>query len=320
MNRLNEVLAFLREGPEYVSGDYISSRLGLSRTAVWKYVRQLREMGYTIDRLKGKGYVLLSTPDRLFPWEVEQFLSTNVIGRTIEYRDSLDSTNQFAYRLALDGAPEGTCVIAETQKTGRGRLQRKWFSPYGKNLYLSVVLRPKLHPSQVYPITFLSSLAVHDTLLSVGLQPALKWPNDVLVNGRKICGTLLELSTEADMVRFVVVGIGLNINMKRSEMSDEIRSKATSVLLETKNFYERARICGILLNSLEQYYHLLKKDGVKSLCNEWEEKANIRGKQMEILQGDSTFRGIAEGIDADGTLLLNDNGTVRRMIAGDVAF
>jgi BirA family transcriptional regulator, biotin operon repressor / biotin---[acetyl-CoA-carboxylase] ligase len=320
MNRISEVLDFLRGNSGYVSGDYVSSRLGLSRTAVWKYVRQLREMGYIIDRLKGKGYVLLSKPDRLFPWEIEQFLSTSIIGRKIEYRDSIDSTNQVAFRMALDGAPEGTCVVAETQKTGKGRLQRKWFSPYGKNLYLSVVLRPKLHPSQVYPITFLSSLAVYDMLLSLGLRPSLKWPNDVLVNGKKICGTLLELSTEADMVRFVVVGIGLNINMKRSEMSDEIRTKATSILLETKNFYERARVCGILLNSLEQYYHLLKKNGVKSLCGEWAEKANIRGKQMEILQGSSVFRGIAEGVDDDGALLLNDNGTVRRMIAGDVAF
>lgn len=320
MNRISEVLGFLRGNTGYVSGDYVSTRLGMSRTAVWKYVRQLREMGYTIDRLKGKGYVLLSKPDRLFPWEVEQFLSTSVIGRKIEYRDSIDSTNQFAYRLALDGAPEGTCVIAETQKTGKGRLQRKWFSPYGKNLYLSVVLRPRLHPSLVYPITFLSSLAVHDMLLTLGLQPALKWPNDVLVNGKKICGTLLELSTEADMVRFVVVGIGLNVNMKRSEMSDEIRNKATSMFLETRNLYERARVCGILLNSLEQYYQHLKKNGVTSLCSEWEEKANVRGKQLEILQGTSVFRGIAEGIADDGALLLNDNGTVRRMIAGDVAF
>lgn len=320
MNRISEVLGFLRGKGEYVSGDYISSQLHLSRTAVWKYIRQLRGLGYTIDRLKGRGYVLLSAPDRLFPWEVEHFLSTDVIGRRIEYRDSIDSTNQLAYRLALDGASEGTCVIAETQKAGRGRLQRKWFSPYGKNLYLSVILRPALHPSQVYPITFLSCLAVYDTLLSIGLEPSLKWPNDVLVNGKKICGTLLELSTEADMVRFVVVGIGLNVNMKKAEMNDEIRSKATSILIETRKLFERARVCGMLLNALEQYYHLLKQEGVKSLCTEWEKKANIKGKLMEIAQGTTLFRGIAQGIDEDGALLLDDHGTVRRMIAGDVAF
>ena len=234
MNRIGEILGFLREKEEYVSGDYISSRLGLTRTAVWKYVKQLRQMGYTIDTLKGKGYSLGTVPDRLYPWEVDRYLRTEFMGRNMQHHESIDSTNGLAFQLALADAAEGTCVVAEAQKAGKGRLQRKWFSPYGKNLYLSVILRPSLHPSCVYPITFLSSLAVYDTLLQLGLKPTLKWPNDVLVNGKKICGTLLELSTEADLVRFVVVGIGLNVNMRRAEMADEIRSKATSLSSKRK--------------------------------------------------------------------------------------
>ena len=320
MNRLGEILGFLTEGDEYVSGDYISSRLGLTRTAVWKYVKQLRQMGYAINTLKGMGYSLKSAPDRLYPWEVERYLRTRYIGRNIEYKESTDSTNALAFRLALGGAGEGTCVIAEEQKAGKGRLQRTWFSPFGKNLYLSVILRPRLHPSLVYPVSFLSSLAVHNTLVELGLEPSLKWPNDVLVNGKKICGTLLELSTEADLVRFVVVGVGLNVNLERAEMQDDIRSKATSLHLETKIVYERARVCGMLLGNIESYYDLLKSKGPVMLARMWEEKAKIKGKYLEVTQQGEVFRGIAHGVGEDGALLLDDRGKVQRIIAGDVSF
>ncbi len=320
MNRIGEILGFLREKEEHVSGDYISSRLGLTRTAVWKYVKQLRQMGYVIDTLKGKGYSLKTVPDRLYPWEINRYLRAVSMGKTIQYKESVDSTNALAFQLALAEAAEGTCVIAEAQKAGKGRLRRNWFSPYGKNLYLSVILRPSLHPSFVYPITFLSSLAVHDTLLQLGLKPTLKWPNDVLLNGKKICGTLLELSTEADLVRFVIVGVGLNVNMKRGEMPDEIRSKATSLLLETKIVYERARVCGMLLNNLETYYDLLRNHGPVTLVRTWEEKAEIKGKSLEITQQGRVFKGVAEGVGDEGALLLSDHGKVYRVIAGDVSF
>jgi BirA family biotin operon repressor/biotin-[acetyl-CoA-carboxylase] ligase len=320
VNRIGEILSFLREKEEYVSGDYVSSQLGLTRTAVWKYVKQLREMGYTIDTLKGKGYGLRTVPDRLYPWEVDRHLRTEFMGRNIRYKESVDSTNGLAYRFALADTVEGTCVVAEAQKAGKGRLQRKWFSPYGKNIYLSVVLRPGLHPSSVYPITFLSSLAVYDTLLHSGLTPALKWPNDVLVNEKKICGTLLELSTEADLVRFVIVGIGLNVNMRKGEMADDIRSRATSMLIETKIVYERAKVCGMLLNNIETYYDLLRKDGPVKLVRVWEERAGIKGKFIEITQQGEVFRGVVDGIGDDGALLLSDHGEVRKVIAGDVSF
>jgi BirA family biotin operon repressor/biotin-[acetyl-CoA-carboxylase] ligase len=153
-----------------------------------------------------------------------------------------------------------------------------------------------------------------------GLKPTLKWPNDVLVNGKKICGTLLELSTEADLVRFVIVGIGLNVNMRKGEMPDEIRSKATSLLLETKIVYERARVCGMLLNNLETYFDLLRNHGPVKLVRTWEEKAQIKGKSLEVTQQGAVFKGVAEGIGDEGALLLNDHGKVHKIIAGDVSF
>lgn len=318
MNRAPQVLAFLRGSETYVSGDLIAGRLGITRTAVWKCLKQLEERGYEFERRTGKGYRLVSTPDRLYPWEIERFLDTACMGREIVYRDSVDSTNALAFRLALEGCREGTCVIAESQAAGRGRLDRQWHSPYGKNLYLSVVLRPKVSPARIYPLSFISSLAAFDTLVRAGLEPRLKWPNDVLVNNRKICGTLIELSVEADAVRFAVIGIGLNINMEGSDMDEALTEKATSLFMETKNFFERPRVCGILLGSLEKYYDAAGRQGMEEMCRLWEERAGVKGTYMEIRQMNKVYRGISEGIDRDGAMLLEENGVVTRVIAGDV--
>ena len=319
MDRVGEMLTFLRESQDYVSGDLISTKLGISRTAIWKHMHQLEKLGYDMVKLKGKGYKLIKVPDKLYAWEIGRHLDTAFLGREIVYRENIDSTNSLAFKLALEGAPEGTCVVAEAQKTGRGRLNRVWFSPPGKNLYLSAILRPRIHPSKVYPITFISSLAVADTIASVaGLEPTLKWPNDVLVNGRKICGTLLELSIETDVVRFVVVGIGLNINMK--EVDEEIKEKATSLCVETKKLYERPFVCGILLSNLEKYYLLFKDKGETEICRIWEERAGVKGKYLEITQMGQVYKGISEGVDSSGAMLLNVDGQTKKIIAGDVNF
>jgi BirA family biotin operon repressor/biotin-[acetyl-CoA-carboxylase] ligase len=319
--RIKEVLAFLRETGDYVSGDYIADRIGISRTAVWKYIHQMDQLGYGLAKVKGKGYKLTSTPDRLYPWEIERYRTTTTLGTRIVYREEVDSTNALAFKLALGGEREGTCVIAEQQAKGKGRLGRQWYSPAARNLYMSVILRPPIHPSRVYPITFLSSLAVADTVAALTRETAdLKWPNDVLMGGRKLCGTLLEISTEADMVRFVVVGIGLNINVKEEELNDEIRAKATSLLIATKKAYERVEVCGMLLNTLEGYYSLLRREGEVAVCRMWEERARIKGKFLEINQMGERYSGTAEGVDRDGAVLLNMNGTVKRIVAGDVNF
>ncbi|MEI6153700.1 MAG: biotin--[acetyl-CoA-carboxylase] ligase [Deltaproteobacteria bacterium] len=321
MDRTGEILTFLRGTDDYVSGDMISAKLGISRTAVWKYINQLEQKGYSITKLKGKGYMLTNTPDKLFPWEVYRHLDTNSIVKEIIYQDTIDSTNSFAFKLAVGGKPEGTCVVAEAQKTGKGRLNRVWFSPPGENLYLSIILKPLVHPARVYPITFLSSLAVYDTIKRVtGIIPTLKWPNDVLIHGKKVCGTLLEISTEADMVRFIVVGIGFNINMKEKEIDEPIKNKATSLHIETKKTYERASVCGILLSNLDKYYSIFRKNGEQEICSIWEKTAQTKGKYLEINQMGEVYKGISEGIDTSGAMLININGKVKRIIAGDVSF
>ncbi|MDD3845539.1 MAG: biotin--[acetyl-CoA-carboxylase] ligase [Syntrophorhabdaceae bacterium] len=321
MDNLSEVLRHLRDASGFISGDHIAGRLGVSRTAVWKYMNQLERYGYDIDKSKGKGYRLIDTPDRLYGWEIDRYRSAGSIGSKIIHKDKLDSTNVFAFKQALAGEAEGVCVVAEAQEKGKGRLGRQWSSPQGKNIYLSVILRPSIHPSLVYPITFLSSLAVSDTIGELtGIKATLKWPNDVLVEGRKISGTLIELSTEADMVRFVVIGIGLNVNMGPEDMDKDIKAKATSLLMETKKIYERPRVCGILLSNLERYYGLFKKDGARAICDIWEERAQIRGKHLEINQMGEVFIGTARGIDRDGAILLDIMGVTKKILAGDVNF
>lgn len=318
MSRLGEVLSCLRGSEEYTSGAAIASKMGVTRTAVWKYLKQLEELGYGLESRKGTGYRLTGTPDRLYPWEIGRSLDTRIVAREIVYRDVVDSTNSLAFQLALSGCPEGTCVVAESQSAGRGRLQRKWFSPYAKNLYVSVVLRPVVHPSRVYPLSFISSLAAFDTIEASGVTPRLKWPNDVLAGGKKVCGTLIELSTEADRVRFCVIGIGLNINMEESDLDEETAKIATSLSMETKNRFERASICGMLLNGLEKYYEIALQNGMEEISYLWEKRAGTKGTYMEIRQMNRVYRGISEGIDKDGAILLNEAGVVTRVIAGDV--
>jgi len=320
MDRMSEILRFLRDANDYISGDTISTELGISRTAVWKYINQLEKKGYGISKLKGKGYSLVNIPDKLFPWEINRYLH-NSFTKEIIYKETIDSTNTYAFKLALTGKPEGTCIVAESQKSGKGRLNRTWFSPAYQNIYLSVILRPPVHPSKVYPITFLSSLAVHDTVKDLtGLPPTLKWPNDVLINGKKVCGTLLEISTEADMVSFVIIGIGFNINMDAQHTDESIKDKATSLYMETGKTYNRAYVCAVLLSMLERYYSVFLEKCEREICNIWESKALIKGKYIEINQMTEVFRGISEGIDIDGAMLLNINGEVKKIIAGDVLF
>ncbi|HOS59245.1 MAG TPA: biotin--[acetyl-CoA-carboxylase] ligase [Syntrophorhabdaceae bacterium] len=317
---MSEILRFLRDANDYISGDLISTELGISRTAVWKYINQLEKKGYGISKLKGKGYSLVNIPDKLFPWEINRYLH-NSFTKEIIYKETIDSTNTYAFKLALTGKPEGTCIVAESQKSGKGRLNRTWFSPAYQNIYLSVILRPPVHPSKVYPITFLSSLAVHDTVKDLtGLPPTLKWPNDVLINGKKVCGTLLEISTEADMVSFVIIGIGFNINMDAQHTDESIKDKATSLYMETGKTYNRTYVCAVLLSMLERYYSVFLEKGEREICNIWESKALIKGKYIEINQMTEVFRGISEGIDIDGAMLLNINGEVKKIIAGDVLF
>src|SRR4030042_4739984 len=211
----DEILRLLKErSSDFVSGEEISRRLRITRTAVWKRMRNLRTLGYVIEAFPRSGYRLIQSPDLLLPPEIHPILRTKWIGKRIHYFNTIDSTNSAAYQLALEGARQGEVVIAESQEKGRGRLGRQWVSPPFLNLYLSVILRPPLPPHQASLMTLLAAVATADSIEKTsGLKPLIKWPNDLLLGKRKVAGLMNEIHSETAHIHFVILGLGINLNM-----------------------------------------------------------------------------------------------------------
>ena len=316
------ILNLFRQSPEgYLSGERLSEVLGVSRTAVWKQIQQLRQLGYRIEALPSRGYRLSATPDLPLAEELRQGLTTRVIGREIRYLAVTDSTNRQAYTLGEAGAEEGLVFIAEEQSAGKGRLGRSWASPPGVNLYLSVVLRPPLPPHAAPQMTFLSALAVSRTITAVtGLAPTHKWPNDVLLGGAKVAGLLNEMSAESDRIRFVVLGIGVNLNMTAGQFPPDLRAPATSLFIATGQLVARAQFARTLLAELDSLYAEFLLRGPAPIMADWEARCDLVGKPVSIEgQGGAARCGVVAGIDRDGALLLTlADGTTERILAGDV--
>jgi BirA family biotin operon repressor/biotin-[acetyl-CoA-carboxylase] ligase len=313
------ILSFLAEaGDEFVSGEAISDKLGLSRTAVWKHVEGLRAQGYRIDAIPARGYRLAAVPDRLGPLEIRPLLATSDLGQTIHFYEELDSTNDRAKELAEDGADHGEVVVAELQRAGRGRRGRTWVSPAGRNLYLSVILRPELAPTRAPELTLVGALAVCDALRQAGVDAGIKWPNDVLVGGKKIAGILTELSAEPDHVHWVVLGMGINLNARREDFPPELRDEATSVLLERGQAAPRALFTAALLLSLEQWLEVHAEQGFDAIRDAWRSRSVTLGRQVRVRMGDRDVDGVAEELDASGALLVRTATGVERVMTGDV--
>lgn len=313
------VLGFLAEaGDDFTSGEMLSGKLGLSRTAVWKCVESLREKGYRIDAVPARGYRLVEIPDRLTALELAPLLNTHDIGRTIHYRESLPSTNEHAYRLAQEGASHGEVVIAEQQTAGRGRRGRSWASPPGANLYCSVILRPELSPQRAPELTLLAAVAVAETLREAGANASIKWPNDLLVEGRKIAGILAEMSAEADSVSFVVLGIGVNLNIRRAEFPRELNALATSVMEARGQRVPRALFAAALWTRLERWLDVHQEKGFAPVRDAWRQLASTLGQEVLVKTETREFRGHAEDIDDSGALLVRTPSGLERVDAGDV--
>lgn len=311
---------FHRSGGKLLSGEALSEALGVSRTAIWKQIRGLRQRGFEIESVPGRGYRFLSAPDYLSPGSIAAGLQTTVVGREIFAFPEVGSTNTEAFRLAESGAPEGTVILAEHQSRGKGRLGRTWESPAGVNIYCSVILRPPILPVATPQLTFVSSLAVCRAIESVqGLAPLIKWPNDILLGGRKVAGLLNELSAETDRVNFLVLGIGLNVNMTVEQFPHDLRHPATSLAIEAGRHVERLAVMRALLAELDELYARYLREGFASLRGEWEKRSSLCGRRVRVSSLGDDMEGVAVGIDDDGALLVrNDNGSVNRVLAGDV--
>jgi len=316
-----EILRLFHEHPgEFISGAELSQQLGVSRTAVWKHIRLLREAGYTIEAVTSRGYHLQATPDVLLAAEIQTGLETQQVGQQLHCFASLGSTNLQALELAEKGCDDGTVVIADEQTEGKGRLGRRWESPGGVNLYLSLVLRPRIAPLQAPQLTFVAALAVVEAIADVtGKQASVKWPNDVLLNGRKVAGVLSEMRAESDQVHYVVLGVGVNLNMTAEQFPKELRYPATSLFVETGEPVTRSAFVRRLLQLFEGHYQQFIENGFDAIRPAWDACCSMVGKTVRVDQDRDTLVGEVLGLDEDGSLLIRDpQGKVANIYAGDV--
>jgi len=313
------ILSFLAEGgADFISGATLSDKLGLSRTAVWKHVESLRKLGYTIEAQPARGYRLLQVPDRLTELEIAPMLSTRDLGRTLHHFDELPSTNVKAFELAHEGALHGEVIIAELQTAGKGRRGRAWVSPAGKNLSISIILRPEIAPARAPELTLLAAVALAETISEAGVDAQIKWPNDVQVDGRKVAGILTELSADPERVHFVILGIGVNLNTELEDFPAELRDVATSLLLVRKQHVPRALFTAALLTRLEVWLETWQAEGFEPVRAAWKKASSTLGQDVLVRSESSELRGVAEDIDASGALILNSGDVRHRILAGDV--
>jgi len=317
------VLAALRRaGDRPLTGVDLSRAHGVSRTQVWKDVETLRARGYRIEASAGDGYRLLGAPDRLYPDEIEAGLETRWLGRSLHYLDETDSTNRVAAELAREGAPHGAAVIAEGQTAGRGRLGRRFHSPPYENLYVSIVLRPTLSVAQAPAWILASAVGVADAVAAgLGRDDAveIKWPNDVLIDGLKAAGILMELGAEATQVAWMVLGIGVNLNVDPAGFPEEFRARATSLADRRGERVDRAAFTRALFGHLESVLDSCAKQGFRGIIPRFEARFHMRDRRVSLREVDgAVHEGRVLGIDPDGALLLEVKGTARRFLAGDV--
>jgi BirA family biotin operon repressor/biotin-[acetyl-CoA-carboxylase] ligase len=311
-----KILDFLRDKNEYVSGDSISQKLGISRQALWKHIQDLKDSGYDIVAVPHLGYKLQGSPDRLFDFEVARGLNTRFIGKKIYYFESLPSTMDEAMKLGIDNAPAGTLIIAESQTKGKGRLGRAWFSPKYKGIYFSLILRPKLSPDKAPILTLLAAVASCEAVKEItGLSVQIKWPNDLILNHKKLGGILTELNAEMDEINFIVIGLGLNVNNdKKSLIGGSIGLRDAK-----KEDTPRVMLLQEILRRLESNYALLEKAGPVPIIQRWREHSITLGRRVKVYSHKEHVEGEAFDIDNDGGLLLRkDSGLTVKVMAGDV--
>lgn len=312
-----EIITLLKKKQGYLSGEEISRAFNISRAAIWKCMQTLRRQGYKIEASPHLGYRFLSSPDKLLPWEIRFDLKTKRIGKNIIIRQAVSSTMDEAFEQANRGAEEGTVVCAESQTKGRGRMGRSWVSPKGKGIYLSVILRPQLAPSQAAQLTLMTAVAVCEALQKVsGVDVRIKWPNDLLVKNRKVSGILTEMSAEVDRIKFIVVGIGINVNASK----DDLPPSATSLKVEAKKNFPRVPVIQEILRSLEKWYDPLPTAGFEPVLRRWKELSMTLGKRVKISELNGSVEGEAVDLANDGGLLIrNISGVIVKKMSGDVA-
>lgn len=311
----SKILEILEKKGNYVSGEEISKEIGISRAAIWKHIKKLRELGYEIESKTNEGYKLIKSPEKQIEFELERLLDTKIIGKKILFFEEVDSTNNKAKQIALE-ENEGTVVISEMQTSGRGRRGRGWYSPKG-GIYVSFILKPNVSPEKASQLTLVSSLALVETLNAMdnNLNANIKWPNDVLISGKKISGILTELSSDMEKINYIVVGIGINLNTEKEILPEN----GTSLKIEIK---EEVSIKLFLKSFLEYYdsiYQEYLNGDIDQIIERWKNNSDTLGKKVKIIGINETYEGLAKDIDENGALILKTKEKEIKVYSGDVS-
>lgn len=317
-----QILSALRQaGATGVAGTELSNQLQISRAAVWARIEELRKLGYEIEASPHLGYRLLNTPDLLHADDLLAGLGkTKIIGRDIRVFEETTSTNDVVEKLSRDSVKEGVVVFAESQTKGRGRLGRRWMSSSRKGLWFSILLRPSMRPAEATQITIAAATALFRAIRAqTGIKPEIKWPNDILIKGRKVVGILTELTAEVDRVKHLILGVGINVNHIASDFSEDLRSTASSLRMETGQKQNRAEVAIRILREFDRDYALICDGEFEAVAAEWEENCTTIGRQISVQTGGRVIEGTAESLDREGALILRTQyGQVERIVGGDV--
>lgn len=319
----NVIIEFLKSaGDDFISGESIAGDLGISRTAVWKHIQKLRESGYEILSHARRGYKLKDAPDLLLPSEIQFELDTEIIGKEMDYHPSVDSTNRVAKALAHHGAAEGTIVVAEEQHNGKGRFDRKFFSPRGKGIWFSIILRPNFSPHEAPQFTLMAAVAIAEAMKRFNLKPEIKWPNDILFEGRKIVGILTEMTCELGRINYVVIGVGINVNISRDEFPEELRDIAASLLEMNGEEISRVEFFRTVLEEFDKIYRQVNNSGFDEVFARWREYNITLGKKVLVnsaINDGESFTGEAVDLTAEGALIVETEEGRRMVYSGDVS-
>lgn len=316
----SKILKILKNNDDFISGERISEEFNMTRSAIWKYMNMLKEDGYMIESIPKKGYRIISSPDILTLDEIENDLNTRFIGRKVHYYDSIDSTNKEAKKLATL-EDEGTVIISEEQTEGKGRLGRGWISPKGKGIWMSIILKPNVEPVKVGAITLLGAAAVYNGLKNMNVDSLIKWPNDILIDDKKICGILTEMNAELNRINYLIMGIGINVNLDEDDIPPELKDRANSIKIYKNKEIDRKSLLANILNEFEKLYIPFAANGDVSIairiCRE--NSASI-DKEVKIIEGNKERLGRALDINNNGELIVEfEDGKVQSIYAGEVS-
>ena len=320
VNTKTEILRILRNRIGYISGQDICESLGISRTAVWKVINQLKEEGYEIEAVSNKGYRILKYPNIITAEEIMSQMETNVMAREVVFYPEVDSTNTWAKKIAEKDDSHGKLIVSERQNMGRGRRGREWDSPKGNGIWMSLILRPKMNPSNASMLTLIAALAVANGInQETDLKAKIKWPNDLVINGKKVCGILTEMSSELDYINHIVVGIGINANI--TKFSGELQNMATSISIQCGHDINRASLISKVMKEFEQYYEIfLKTESLVDIVKEYNENLVHLNQKVQVLTPNGSVEVLALGIDEKGRLLVrNHSNETKALMSGEIS-